>query len=182
MWVALAIALELVVAAALLFRLRRMVDSEDSAVPRRGAKGLWTIPLLVALVPLIVAGAVHAAPRPAGSPVATVKGFLSSAVVDNDGVTACTYLTAGARAGIERGGATCETFFGGASLRRVSSDHDLAKLRYVVSGRVVTVDGVRFVLRRANAVELQESHAPDTSWRIASPPLALGSRVAGRTW
>jgi hypothetical protein len=133
---------------------------------------------LAALVPLIVAGAVHAAPRPQGSPAATVRSFLDVGVVDEDGVTACTYLTAGARVGIERGGATCESFFGAAGLPGVTSDAKVDRLHYAVtklgSDRVVTVDGLRFVLRPANAVELQEAQAPAGDWRIASPPTALG--------
>jgi hypothetical protein len=110
-----------------------------------------------------------------------VLGFLG-AVVDRDGVSACRYLTAGARRSFERSGATCEEFFGESELQLgghgFTSDGSLAGLTFASHGRVVTVSWhgytSRFVLRPASARELAEFQAPPTPWRIASNVSRLG--------
>jgi hypothetical protein len=143
------------------------------------------------LVLLVVGGALLVAPRAQGTPVATVRDFLTAAVVDDDGQTACTYLTARARVDFEGSGlsgpATCQSFFGGAVLRlgglAVSSDAGLDRLRYAVTpqgrDRLVTVSyrgqAMAFVLTPANGFERNAFDAPPTPWRIASPVNALGS-------
>jgi hypothetical protein len=134
--------------------------------------------LLIATALAGVIGAVHFAPRASVTPVGTVRQFLDAAVVDNDGETACDYLSTGARIDVERGGATCESFFGGASFDGVSSYAQLSGLRYSVSSEghdpVVAVGGRRFVLQPANSLESAENQAPPTGWRIASSTAFLG--------
>jgi hypothetical protein len=139
-----AIALELCLATAGAVTIGRLLRDEpaDAAEPMRGRtrrpSRLALLPAL--LLPLVVAGGVLAAPRPQRTPVATVRGFLTAAVVDNDGESACAYLTARARVDFEGHGLsghdTCQRFFGGATLRlgghAISSDGQVSALHYAV--------------------------------------------------
>jgi hypothetical protein len=122
--------------------------------------------------------------RPAAetSPQTTVRDFLSSAVVDNNGSVACAYLTARGRESFERhlAGPDCTTFFGSARLTlgglALNSDRRLGMVTYTATAqggnRLVRVShggqSVSFVLRRANGPEAGEFQAPPTPWRIAS--------------
>lgn len=150
--------------------------------PRWTWPALWiAVALAVAIGgPVLAFGAARTQSQT--TPEATVRDFLSAAVVDGDGSTACDYLTARARESFERhlAGPTCTTYFGSARLAlggpSVNADRGLRTLTYstVADGakRIVRVsrDGrsVRFVLRRANAPETEEFHAPPTPWRIDS--------------
>jgi hypothetical protein len=124
------------------------------------------------------------------TPQATVRDFLTSAVVDEDGGSACKYLTPNARISFERhtpAGPTCEAFFGNTQLALggldVQSDHDLARLTYSVvpdgAGRVVDVshDGQSFAFRLvpATPTETQGFQPLLSSWRIDSSVAALGT-------
>lgn len=189
------VAVVLALVASLALQLGRLLarETEPVADRRRGWAGALRLAVMPGLlVPLVVAGAVAAAPRPHGTPAATVRDFLSAAVVDNDGVTACKYLTARSRVDFEGRNAvrsSCESFFGGAGLtlggRTVSSNAQLDALHYRVTAqerdRLVTVSyrgqAIGFLLRPANAPELDEFQAPPTSWRIASSVNGLGEPV-----
>jgi hypothetical protein len=112
------------------------------------------------------------------TPQATVRSFLTEAVVDHDPVSACGYLTPRARKSFEPA-QDCAMFFGSARLDGVTSDRDLHRLRYRVvadgSARVVHVARLTLVLRPASAAARAEFHAPPTDWRIDSGISALGS-------
>jgi hypothetical protein len=154
-----------------------------------GARRFVFVPLVA--LPLVVGGALLLAPRPRTTPIATVRDFLTAAVVDTNGQTACTYLTAEARVDFEgpglSGPATCQSFFGGAMLRlggvTVASRAQLDRLDYAVTrqgrDRLVTASyhgqSIRFELWPANGFEVNAFHAPDTPWRIASAVNALGT-------
>ena len=173
--------------------LGRLLREEPAAPyeqPRARSRRPPRLALLPAvLVPLVVAGGVLAAPRPQGTPAATVRGFLAAAVVDDNGEAACTYLTAQARVDFEGHGLTgprsCQSFFGGATLRlgdsTVTSDTQVDRLRYSVKSegadRLVTAsnDGraIGFLLRPATRFEEQVFGAPPTPWRITSSVKAL---------
>jgi hypothetical protein len=123
--------------------------------------------------------------------LARVRGFLDQAVVNDDGEAACTYLTARARVGFEghglEGPASCQSFFGTATLRlggrAISSERLVDRLHYAVApigaDRLVTVSSggqeIRFRLRPADGYERQAFGAPVTPWRIASSVDALGA-------
>jgi hypothetical protein len=127
------------------------------------------MPLISALLAaLVLAGAIIAAPRPPTSEAATVRGFLDAAVVNHDGETACSYLTAAAREEFERHGQgpTCTQFFAATALPGVESDRQVKQLSETVRGDAVTVDGIRFDLRRG--VGAAEFRPPPEAWRIES--------------
>jgi hypothetical protein len=119
------------------------------------------------LVPLVLACAVSAAPRPRTSEVAAVQGFLAAAVVNHDGEAACSYLTPGAREEFERHGAgpTCQMFFAATELPGVDSIRQIKALNYAVRDNVVSVDGLRLRLVRGGPPEF---HPPPEPWRIAA--------------
>jgi hypothetical protein len=175
-----AVLLAMALAALLLAQLMGMLPERPR--PSRRAWVAWLgVAAVALLVPLAVTSAARAPLRPGASPQGTVRGFLG-AVVDRDGVSACRYLTAGARRSFERSGATCEEFFGESELQLgghgFTSDGSLAGLTFASHGRVVTVswhgNAMRFVVRPASARELAEFQAPPTPWRIASNVSRLG--------
>jgi hypothetical protein len=139
---------------------------------------ITTVALIAALVPFATSAVARGR---LGGPAATVRGYLVAAAVDDDGVSACRYLTAGSRARFERAsGQTCESYFGARAFqvggRAIESDSQLAAAHYTVTAagrdRLVTMtyDGhrVRFRLAPASAVERGEYLAPATTGRIAS--------------
>jgi hypothetical protein len=153
---------------------------------------LWLALLPIVLLPLVLTGSVLAAPRASGTPVATVRGFLTAAVVNDDGESACAYLTAQARVDFEGHGLssaddTCQRFFGGAVLtlggEQIASHSQVDGLNCTVApaagDRLVTCShrgqSIRFVLRPANSFETQSFRAPDTPWRITSSVRFLGA-------
>jgi hypothetical protein len=165
-----AVALLLVLTTLVLVRLVALLPDRPRALRYPIAFGL--VPGLVAAVLLVPLGISSAAmPRvlPSSSPAGTVRGFLG-AVVDNDGVDACRYLTNPER--VRAAQHACQAFFGAATLwsdgRPVTSDAQLDGLSYRTHGSTVTVDGRRFVLVRATPAERTEFLAPPTPWRIAS--------------
>jgi hypothetical protein len=105
------------------------------------------------------------------TPQATVRSFLTDAVVDHDPVGACSYLTPRARKSFEPG-QDCASFFGTAQLGSVTSNRQLHQLTYHVtadgSARVVRVATLTLVLRPASVAARTEFHAPPTDWRIDS--------------
>jgi hypothetical protein len=123
------------------------------------------------------------------TPQATVRDFLTSAVVNTDGVTACSYLTERAQLSFEgrehKSGQTCQTFFGYARLTlgglSVQSNAQLNELSYrqVPRGATwrITVShrgqAISFVVRRADAADREEFMPPPTDWRIDSSVAAL---------
>ncbi len=119
------------------------------------------------------------------TPEATVQSFLSSALVEQNPVTACSYLTPRARTSFERpGGQDCASFIAAARLtvggRAIVSNRQIDRLTYTVvpagNARIVHVSHtLTFVLRPASAAALAEFHAPPTDWRIDSSVAALGS-------
>jgi hypothetical protein len=164
-----AVVLAVVLAAQLLVGLVATLPQSPRA--SRHPHASWVVPGIAALallVPFGVRSVVHPPVRPGGTPIGTVRGFLG-AIVDNDGVTACRYLTARARAEYALG--ECQGYFGAARLRAggqlVTSDAQLDRLHYVVHGRTVTVAGRRFVLARATPAERSEFLAPPGPWRVA---------------
>ena len=114
--------------------------------------------------------------HPLVSPQATVRSFLTDAVVDHDPVDACGYLTPRARKSFEPG-QDCASLFASAQLDGVASDDALARLTYRVtadgSARIVHVAGLTFVLRPASAEARSEFHAPPSDWRIDSSVAGL---------
>jgi hypothetical protein len=187
--VATAVAAELGLATLGALVLARLLREETpgAAGLRRWPPRLALLPAL--LVPLVVAAGLLLAPRPQRTPVATVRGFLDQAVVNDNGEAACTYLSARARVGFEghglKGPASCQSFFGTATLRlggrAISTDRQVDRLHYAVapSGaeRLVTVSSggqeIRFRLRPADGYERDAFGAPRTPWRIASSVNAL---------
>jgi hypothetical protein len=183
-WVlALAVAVTLGLVSALLLTFRRLLGGDPPLAagrrPRRRTLLLAGLPAVV--VPLLAVTMVRAQSAPRSGPAATVRGFLKAAVVDNDGESACAYLTARARLAFEGpavGRSTCQTFFAGAALDlgglAVTSDGRVDALDYSVRGTaaapIVTVShagqAIRFTLRQGNEVELSEFAPPATSWRI----------------
>jgi hypothetical protein len=176
-----AVALALALTALVLGRLVAMLPERPHMV--RYPSTFWLVPGVAAvalLAPLGVPSVAHPPTHPSSSPAGTVRGFLG-AVIDNDGVTACRYLTGRARA--EAAGHACQGFFGGVSLRLggrlMTTDAQLDRLSYVTRGHVVTVGGGRFVLARATPAARAEFMAPPTAWRISSNVRWL-SRSSGR--
>jgi hypothetical protein len=127
------------------------------------------------------------------TPQATVRDFLSAAVVDGDGNAACNYLSPRARESFERHSSAtpnCETFFASAHLTlgglAVHSDAQVAALTYRVTSRGasrlvrVSHDGqsLAFLLSPASSPDRNAFHGPATPWRIESSVTALGSRPA----
>jgi hypothetical protein len=160
-----AVLLALALAGLVIYRLLAMLP--DRPAPTRYPHAAWLVPGVAAaalLVPLAVPSIAHPPVRPGATPRGTIRGFLG-AVVDNDGVSACRYLTGRARR--ESVGASCQAFFG-AARRPVTSDGRLDRLTFAVRGDTVTVAGHRFVLRRATPGERSEFLAPPTPWRISS--------------
>jgi hypothetical protein len=176
-----AVALALALTAMVLGRLLAMLPDRPHAPAH--PRAFWLVPGIAAaalLVPLGADSVAHPPVRPSGSPAGTVRGFLG-AVVDNDGVSACRYLTGRARA--EAADHACQGFFGAVNLRLggrlVTSDGQLDRLTYTARGHTVTVGGRRFVLARATPAARAEFMAPPTPWRIASNVRWL-SRSSGR--
>jgi hypothetical protein len=132
------------------------------------------------LIPLGVPSVAHPPVRPSSSPAGTVRGFLG-AIVDDDGVTACRYLTGQARA--QAAHHDCQGSFGDATLRlggrTITTDRQLGRLTYTTRGHTVAVDGRRFVLKPATPAGREEFMAPPTPWRIASN-LSWLTRSSGR--
>jgi hypothetical protein len=164
-----AVALAVALAAQLLARLVAMMPQRPRVWQHPHAA--WLVPGIAAvalLVPLGARSVTHPPVRPGGSQIGTVRGFLG-AVVDNDGVTACRYLTT--RASGEYAQGECQGFFGAAHLRAggrlVTSDAQLDRLHFAAHGNVVTVSGRRFVLARATPAERAEFMAPPGPWRVA---------------
>jgi hypothetical protein len=164
-----AVALSVALAAQLLVRLLAMMPEH----PRtwRHPNAAWLVPGIAAvalLAPLGIRSVTEPPVRPGATPIGTVRGFLG-AIVDNDGVTACRYLTTHASAEYAKG--ECQGYSGDAQLRAggrlVSNDAQLDQLRYAAHGRVVTVSGHRFVLARATPAERSEFLAPPGPWRVA---------------
>lgn len=141
------------------------------------AGGGVAVALVIAFA--VAAHAVRADQLPElSSPQATVKSFLTDAVVDHDPVGACGYLTPRARKSFEPG-QDCASFFASARLDGVASDRGLDRLTYHVSAdgdaRIVRVAQLELVLRPASPEALAEFHSPPTPWRIDSSVSALGS-------
>lgn len=164
-----AMALAVMLAAQVLGRLVAMMPQQPAA--RRHPNAAWIVPGIAALallVPFGVRSVAQPPVRPSATPIGTIRGFLG-AIVDNDGVTACRYLTARASAEYARG--ECQGYFGAARLRAggrlVTSDAQLDRLHYAVRGRTVTVAGHRFLLARATPAERGEFLAPPGPWRVA---------------
>ena len=107
--------------------------------------------------------------------------------MDNDGVTACRYLTTHASAEYAKG--ECQGYFGAAHLRAggrpVTDDAQLDQLHYAAHGRVVTVSGRRFVLARDAGRALGVPGAARTMARGRRNPAAdlslvyTGRRMSG---
>jgi hypothetical protein len=164
-----AVALSLALTAQLLARLVAMMPERPRV--SRHPHAAWLVPGIAAVVLLVPLGArsvEHPPVRPGGTPIGTVRGFLG-AIVDNDGVTACRYLTTTASAEYAKG--ECQGYFGDAHLqaggRLVTSAAQLDRLHYAAHGRVVTVSGRRFVIARATPAERAEFMAPPGPWRVA---------------
>jgi hypothetical protein len=176
--VAVAALLMLALLARLGVELARLLDDRSRQRTGRILAGFAALAILAAAAPFA---------RPAvardgdGTPVATVRGYLTAAAVDGDGVSACRYLSRPARTEFERAsGQTCESFFGFRTVRiggeAIESSSQLAAAHYTVRavGRdrlvMMTYAGqpVRFLLTPATATERQEYLAPSTPWRIAS--------------
>jgi hypothetical protein len=165
-----AVALAVALVLALLGRLLAMMPQHPR--DRRFPHATWVVPGIAAvalLVPLGAGSVEHPPVRPGATAIGTVRGFLG-AIVDNDGVTACRYLTTQASAEYARG--ECQGYFGAARLRAggrlVTSASQLDRLHYAAHGRVVTVSGDRFVLARATPAERTEFQAPPGPWRVAA--------------
>jgi hypothetical protein len=155
----------------------------------------WSTPVFVCafaaaiIVAVLAAHSIRVARE--GTPQATVRDFLTTAVVDNNGPVACTYLTqaaqvsaAGTRPGVAPG---CDIFFNDAGLTlgglQVQSNADLNQLSYRVvprgADRLVEVghggQRISFLLRPADAAGLAEFRPPPTGWRVTSGIAVLGS-------
>ena len=178
--VAAAVVLMLSLLARLALELARMLDDGRSrARAVRAVSAVAALALLAAAVPFGVPAIARAGDD--GASEATVRGYLTAAAIDGDGVAACRYLSQGTRAQFERAsGQTCETFFGSRTVmlggRALDSNAQLAAARYAVTAagpdRLVTMtyagQRIRFRLEPATTAERQEYLAPPTPWRIAS--------------
>jgi hypothetical protein len=161
-----AVVLLVALTAMVLCRLAAMLPERPRAL--RHPLAFVVVPGIAAaalLVPLAVSSAASPHVLPSGTPAGTVRGFLGD-VVDNDGVDACRYLTNDVR--VRDAHHACQSSFGAATLRHVTSDAQLDRLAFVTRGTTVTVDGRRFVVVPATATERTEFLAPPTPWRIAS--------------
>jgi hypothetical protein len=139
----------------------------------------------------VAAAAAGASRASQDTPVDTVRDFLGSAVVNDDGFSACRYLTPRARVSFEAPGTgqTCESWFARAELTlgglQVQSDAQLRLLTYRVlergADRLVQVShrgqSVSFLLRPADHTDATEFLAPATDWRIDSSVAALAPAV-----
>jgi hypothetical protein len=165
-----ALALAVALTTMLLGRLAGMLP--DRPRPLRHPAVYWLIPGIAAaalLVPLGADSLAHPPVRPSSSPAGTVRGFLG-AVVDDDGVTACRYLTGAARD--EAAHHECQGVIGDATLRLggrvINSDAQLDRLSYTTRGHTVTVGGRRFTLTHVTPAGREEFMAPPSPWRISS--------------
>jgi hypothetical protein len=176
--VAAAVALMLALLARLSLDLGRILDGQARARAGRVLGAVTVVALVTAAVPF--GGAAVARARD-GAPEATVRGYLTAAAVDGDGVSGCRYLSQRTRAQFERAsGQTCDSFFGDRTVRiggeAIDSNAQLAAAHYTVTtagrDRLVTMtyagQSIRFRLAPATTVERQEYLAPPTPWRIAS--------------
>jgi hypothetical protein len=124
----------------------------------------------------LTARAVLADPLP-DTPQATVRDFLSAALVEQNPTAACGYLTPRARKSFEPG-QDCATFF---SALPSTSNRRLDRLRITTRAdgraRIVRAGRWSFVLRPASAEALSEFQAPPTDWRIDSGVAALMGRA-----
>jgi len=170
-------------------------NSPDPPARHRLRVAVWLLTGAFALAVAAPAFAHHAVNvNRQASPQAAVRDFLSAAAVDNDGVTACRYLTPRARNSFEQRQPyqhSCEQFFSESGLTLggldVQSDHDLNQLTYRVvplgTAREVIVshDGqsISFVLRAATPPQLGEFWPPPTPWRIDSSVAMLAPPQPG---
>lgn len=128
------------------------------------------------------------------TPQATVRSFLTAAVVDHDGFSASRYLSPRARLSFEdrsSTGPTADSFFSASHLTlgglAVQSNTQLKALSYRVMpagrDRIVEIghngQSIYFLLRHASPTDRGEFHAPPTTWRIDSSVAALGSAPPG---
>jgi hypothetical protein len=145
-----------------------------------------TIVLALALVAVVAAVAVVLAVRKDDTPAPqqTVEAFLIAALVDNNGVEACDYLTQRAileaRAVGHRLHDGCHSMFDEAQLTLggvpVTQERQIKRLHYSVheddrhAQVTVSGDGGSFVLllRHATAEQVGEFAPPGTPWRIYS--------------
>jgi hypothetical protein len=184
-----AVVLVLVLSTLLGWRLVRWLGPTGGAPLPRVASVVPAVAAVGLLVPLGVVQFTQPTELPSASPAGTVRGFLG-AVVDDDGVAACPFLSDNSRLELEGGparlGPSCESFFAGVDLRiggaTLTSDGQLDRLHYTTTGtgerRQVVVSGhggqLRFRLRPATVVERKAFFAPSTPWRIDSSVNGLG--------
>lgn len=161
------------------------VERTSPAAQRRAVRRTSTLPALAAVLAVgtavigIAVGKGDAEATPAG----TVRAFLTSAVIENNGVVACRYLTAYASGRVEEPAAPdagCHITLSSARLRlggrSIAAESDLKQLDYRVEqrgahARVTVATGgaaLTFGVRKATAAELREFRAPPTPWRIDS--------------
>ena len=162
-------------------------DRTDAAEPYRGpvaalaAIAVATIVLAIAL-PVEDSEAVSTATPDATGAAATVRAFLASAVLDDNGYAACQYLAPSEQqvvAALAGAGQTCRDALVSSvpSFPGVHSEGSLhaLHLRAVVSDGTafVTSRPVVFELRPATAAETAEYEAPPAAWRIVSGATAV---------
>jgi hypothetical protein len=142
----------------------------------------FAVTAVVAVAALAAAGAVTH-DDDSGSPQHTVRDFLVSAVVDQEGLAACPYLTDYALQSVrafEPRGMSCVTAMASAGLtlggERVDAESEVKALSYRTERRgkgvrvTVSTGGAAqtFVLLPATRTELGEFDPPPTQWRIDS--------------
>jgi hypothetical protein len=177
-----------------LLSLALLADGRTDGDPATGrgtaiALGVVTAVALLLVVVLPSDAAAPTAPSPAEQAQATVRQFLVAAVLNNDAYLSCEYLTPAERRRVARASGpakTCQEAFvaahpGFPALTSVTAV-DALSMRTTVNGdrAVVLVPRqqplrapLRFGLRRATTAELNEFHAPQVPWRIASGATAI---------
>ena len=160
-------------------------DRPSPASQRRAVRRTATLPALAAAVAVgaVVGGIALGKGDAEATPAGTVRAFLTSAVVQNNGVAACRYLTTGAGRRVTEPTAPeagCHITLSSVHLRlggrSIAAESALKTLDYRVEqrgaqARVTVAAGgsaVTFGLREATAAELSEFRAPPTPWRIDS--------------
>lgn len=168
----------------------------NQAPTARDRRAVRTTVIVFAVTAVVAVAALAAAAAvthddDSGSPQHTVRDFLVSAVVDQEGLVACPYLTDHALQRVrafEPRGMSCVTAMASAGLtlggERVDAESEVKALSYRTERRgqqvrvtVSTGDAAHtFVLLPATRTEMDEFSPPPTQWRIDSGIDALMPR------
>jgi glutamine cyclotransferase len=146
----------------------------------------------VAIVAIVAVAAADTGNSPSSSPVGAVKEFVIDSSLDDNGYSACKYLTIAEQHALSKAGAQCRSAISNVYLtlgsHHITSLGDLASTKATerIDGSRATVwlsrggASVEFQLVKASAKDLNEFQPPDSDWRITvAPGLKTSSNAPG---